>query len=1341
MRRLVVLLSAAFLALAGLRAAEPLRRTAANRSAGTLHGWRMRVWESTSERPDSSATAMAQDEAGYLWFGTFNGLVRFDGERMKGHWNSTTPGLPDDGVVNLFRDRLNRIWVSTYRGPTVVGPSGVPVSQGFDTGWPAGQFVRSWFESVDGALLVVTFQRDVLRFRNDRWEILPRVPEPDNEGIQLADSASGRLLALRRDAAYELLEGRWMRVPSPLGEGGDLVIGACPGRDGGRWILTSRELVLRKGGVVVERRPFGDWAGTVWSMTEDSEGAVWVCGNTSGMVRVAKDGSVLRFGTSNGLPVNDVRFVFEDRQGVLWVGTSGGGLLRLIRAVVDGLGTEHGLPQPSIQAILAEPDGSVLVSAQGEGVFRWDGRRFERPTEPHWQPFLRDQLFVTSLARAGDDDYWAGVNNGIVVHLFRGRIEQHQPVDTVGRYENRTELFIDHRKRVWAGFSRELMVHEGGEWRRHGSDGDGLAEIRSFAQAPGGGPIYAGSLSRGLFVLDGDAIRRMGLADGLPSESVRALCMDRTGTLWVATDRGLARLKDGRIRPVAPMRPFAPDGIIRMLADGSGHLWASAAGGLLMLSLDDLNRACDSTTDRLPHRWFTPLDGVPFSEFPPAAAALPDGSLWFGTIRGVATVDPRRLTPDRRSIGLRFEEVSYTEPSGRRQTVEFSPGGGIRRLEIPRGSRRIEVRFTAFDTAAPHLIGFEYRIEGLDADWVDIGNRREVELDGLPAGEHPFRLRAVSAGGVLDPVEASIVLTEHPALWETRWFQAAALLVLGMAVALVASRLENRRLALRRKALARDEALLRESTEAVRKQLLFRRLLDASREGIYVLHPEDGRFIDANAAAERMLGYSREELLGLRAGDIAAPDRPLDWKEQYERIRRSGHLTFESRQRRRDGTLLPVEVDISTTSLDTDTDGYVIGFVRDITERVAAREKQAGLERQLREAQKMEAIGCLAGGVAHDFNNLLQAIGGFAELARLDAPDRERDEHLAEIGRTVGRATQLTRQLLAFSRKHEVEVRQIHLNEVVENSTRLLERLLGADIQVVFNGAANLPPLLGDAGLIDQVLLNLAVNARDAMPSGGRLEIATGESEFIGSGTPAWARPGRFVRLSVRDTGCGIEPEVLDRIFEPFFTTKPQGKGTGLGLSVVYGNVQQHDGFLRVDSTPGRGTVFEVYFPVLAEGSDSNPSDSSLRRAPGRGSILFCDDEPGVRKAGRLILEGAGYTVVATASGAEAVRAVSDNPDLFSLVVMDVMMPGMSGPEAVREIRGRVPTLPVLFITGFSGTSLPPAAERPADCRVLRKPYSRTDLIDAVEQLLGRATGEVRPPGSVRTDGPRPSGV
>ena len=1293
---------------------------------GSLHGWRFRSWETTPERPDSSATAMAQDEAGYLWFGSFNGLIRFDGERMVGHWHLTEPGLPDDGVVNLFKDRLNRIWVSTYGGLTVIGPTGRLDPRGFEAGWPAGQFVRSWYETVDGTLHVVTFQRDVLRFRNGAWETLPRVPEPDHAGIHLAESAEGRLIALRQGAAHELVAGAWTSTTFPVGTRERPVAGTCVARGGGRWYFDGVRLSHRRDGREVSSRTLPDWEGTVWSMTEDSEGAVWLCSNISGLHRSGPDGRFDRFDRAAGFPVDDVRFVFEDRQGVHWVGTSGGGLIRLLRSVVDGLGTRHGLEKLSVQALLPEPDGTVLTAVQGGGIYRWDGTRFSRPTEDRWAPFLRENVFVTSLVRKRDGDHWVGGNNGLIFELGAGGLSRHQPVPTSGRYENRIELFADASDRVWAGFNDVLMVHRDGEWRAAGDEALRPAEVRSFAQSPKGGPVFAGSRRRGLFVLeDENRIRRYGAAEGLPSDSVRALCLDRTGTLWIATDRGLARLRNGVVKAVSPTRPFAPEGIVRMLEDGRRRLWISAAGGLLNLSIDDLDAACDGNVDCLPHRWYTRQDGIPFSEFPPAAAALPDGTLWFGTIRGVASVNPSRVVGDRRQLGLTIEEVQWVDSKGHDRIHPFPTGGGIRRIELPRGSRRIRIRYAAFDTAAPHQIGFEYRIEGVDREWVDQGGTREVEFASLPPGIVTLAVRAVSAGGIVDPIEARLVLAVEPAFWEERWFQAGVLLTLGLFAAGVAARFENRRLARRREDLAHEEAALKERAASMQRELLFRRLIDQSRDGIYVLDPRDGRFLDANESAALMVGYTREELLRLHATDIAATDRPLDWSRQNERLRSEGRLAFESHQRRRDGTLLPIEVELANTTIQGGE--YVIAFVRDISERLASRERQAALEHQLREAQKMEAIGCLAGGVAHDFNNLLQAIGGFAELARLDVTPRERDEHLSEIGRTVGRATQLTRQLLAFSRKHEVEMRRIRLNELIENSSRLLGRLLGADIRIAVSGAPGLPDVLGDAGLIDQILLNLAVNARDAMPSGGRLEIATGEVVFRPGECPAWARPGHFVRLSVRDTGCGMEPAVLDRIFEPFFTTKPQGKGTGLGLSVVYGNVQQHDGFVRVVSAPGRGTLFEVHFPALPPGDSGNPSDTEILRAPGRGSILFCDDEPGIRKAGRIILEGAGYTVIAVGSGEEAVQTVRAHPELFSLAILDVMMPGMSGTDAAAAIRKVVPGIPVLFITGFSGASIPPAAQREPGTALLRKPYTRTELVAEVERILGRPVRHADP--------------
>jgi PAS domain S-box-containing protein len=1308
LRWVAALISAVVLACTGPVDAQEIGREA--------NGWLAHSWDTGQGLPESTATAIVQDEAGYLWFGTFRGLVRFDGARMKVFQKSGTPQLHDDAIINLHRDRAARMWISTSKGITVMEPDGSFDGERYSVGWPRDSYVRWWYEATDGVLYAVTFKRELMRFTAGRWEMLPTLEGIADGGVHLYEETPGRLVAVTPNRDFEWKDGAWADADIIDRERDGRLVMTCVAKDGGWWFATQNALVHRKDGVETLRRPMPLWTDALWSMTEDAAGNIWQASYRFGMQRINPSGSTERFDASSALRVMELRVVFQDRQGVIWVGTSGAGLVRLQPRIVRSLGEAERLSHPSIQALFEERDGTVLIGTQGGGVFRWNGRNFVRPSGPEWTEIQTNTPFVSSILREPDGALWIAGGNGIVYRLKDSHLTRESPIIGQSPWVERMDLFQGKGRRLWLGFDQGLMVRERDGWRRVGADNPYMTHIQSFAQATEGGPVFAASKRSGLFMIEGGSFRRYGTNDGLPSEAINALYLGSAGDLWIATERGLARWRNGTIGAVRPENDLDVEGLGQMLEDDQGRLWMATPNGVVVAELSDINDACDGGTNKVPHRHFTRADGLPQNDFHRSAVKLKDGTLWFGTIRGIAAIEPIRFRSSSRKTGVRIEEVAYsTGPAAQvRRILQVAPTGG--HLVIPPGSRRILVQFTGFDSAASHLLGFEYQIVGRDPGWLPARDARSVEFEELPPGGHLLRIRATNADGYLDPQEATVVLDVEPFYWETWWFRGLALVGLGAVIALGATWVEGRRLSVRKGALAREEALLRERADAVRQQLLFRRLLDQSNEGIFVLDPRDGRFLDANESSARMLGYEQPELLRMKADEIAVPERPLDWGTQIRELRSRGRLVFESRQRRKDGSLLAVEVDLRLANIAGSE--FVISFITDITERREAREKQAALEHQLREAQKMEAIGCLAGGVAHDFNNLLQAIGGFAELARMDSPPRERDEHLAEIGRTVARATQLTRQLLAFSRKHEAEMQEIDLGEIVERSIRLLSRLVGATVRIRFHATPSLARIHGDAGLIDQILLNLAVNARDAMPDGGELDISTGEAYFGEAGTPSWARPGRFVRLTVADTGVGIDPALFDRIFEPFFTTKPQGKGTGLGLSVVYGNVQQHDGFIRVDSAPGRGTTFEIYFPALATAEAVKPENRDQTPRAAGGVILFCDDEPGVRKVGRMILESAGYSVVVASEGAEAVRIHGENPTLFSLIIMDVMMPGMNGPEAVRKIREVRDDVPVLFISGFSGSALSETGGMPDNAALLPKPYSRADLLEAVARHI-----------------------
>jgi signal transduction histidine kinase/CheY-like chemotaxis protein len=376
----------------------------------------------------------------------------------------------------------------------------------------------------------------------------------------------------------------------------------------------------------------------------------------------------------------------------------------------------------------------------------------------------------------------------------------------------------------------------------------------------------------------------------------------------------------------------------------------------------------------------------------------------------------------------------------------------------------------------------------------------------------------------------------------------------------------------------------------------------------------------------------------------------------------------------------------------------------------------------LLQAQKMDAMGQLTGGVAHDFNNLLMVIKGHTELLLNFLPHGDATARKVElIDRAADRAASLTRQLLAFSRMQVLQPRVINLNKIVEDMGKLIPRLLGEDVDLVIRTSPDLGAIRADASQMEQIIMNLAVNARDAMPGGGRLVIETSNSELDSSYANARpvVTPGSYVLLAVSDTGTGMDQETQARIFEPFFTTKEQGKGTGLGLSTVYGVVKQSGGFIWVYSELGKGTSFKVYLPRVDQPIDAAGTVASYAEIPrGTETVLLAEDENDVRELAREFLEAAGYTVIEARNGQEALKLAAERKEEIDLLVSDLVMPGMTGQQLAALLQQQDPALRVIFMSGYSEHAAAEAAQAGSSVRILTKPFNRMALLRTIREVL-----------------------
>ncbi len=503
--------------------------------------------------------------------------------------------------------------------------------------------------------------------------------------------------------------------------------------------------------------------------------------------------------------------------------------------------------------------------------------------------------------------------------------------------------------------------------------------------------------------------------------------------------------------------------------------------------------------------------------------------------------------------------------------------------------------------------------------------------------------------------------------------------------------------------------------EALRRsEARYRSLVQSAVYGIY-RSSRDGKFLDVNPALVTMLGYdSAEEVLALDP-QKAVFLNPEEQSRLIEECKRKGRLdNLEIKWKRKDGNIVTVRLSGRVVSSEKEPEEFLEVIAEDVTEKRV-------LEDQFRQAQKMEAVGRLAGGVAHDFNNLLMVISGYTEvmLEQLD-PSNGLYAKAAAIQQAAERATTLTRQLLAFSRRQLLELKVVDVNTIISDMERLLTPLIGENIGLVTSLDANLGRTRADAGQLEQVLMNLVVNAKDAMPDGGKITIQTCNVELDSSyrREHTYIKAGPYVLLSVSDTGCGMDKETHARIFEPFFTTKEKGKGTGLGLSTVYGIVKQSGGYVFAQTELGHGTTFRIFLPRVEEAAESTAAVRQPQvETKGSETVLLVEDEESVRQLVRETLESRGYTVIEAEDGERALSIAACH-NAVQLMITDVVMPGINGQDLAKQISKSHPNTKVLFLSGYAEDTIRQDALEPGTA-FLQKPFTLQTLLKKVREVLG----------------------
>ncbi len=1325
--------------------------------------------------PAEQVLCVLEDSRGFLWFGTSDGLARYDSREFRVFRPDPkdASSLAEAAVSAIQEDTQGNLWIATSAGLDLWHRNTEHFSHfrhnPTNHASLSGDKIRSLLLDEDGSLWVGTA----------------------GAGLNHLDPSSGKC-------------ERFEKQPGQLdGLGGNTIRCLFRDRQGFLWIGTADGGLNQFDQKTGHFRVYGHNPGdprslshnNVSAIAEDTEGYLWV-GTENGVSRLDKERRFFDRFTANvddpgALQAQIVSDVLVDRDGSVWVGTDAGGLSRfdaarkLFTHYRHSKYAEHTLASDVIRALFQDRSGDLWIGHYPNGVSHAD--RLAEPfrvfrslpgetntlSDDHIQPFLEDP----------SGDLWVGTDNGGLNHwrqaTGRWTSYQHDPHDPRGVVANSVlALLRDSRGQIWVG------TWEGGLNRFEPNSGTfhrylpelgrtnslssphvcGLVEDHQqqiWAATSGGG------LNRYVPSEDGFVHYRYDSDDSqsLNDDFVRRLLVTRDGTFWVGTSKGMARWVPATQNwkrfqaKLGESGALSSDQIEDLLEDHEGILWVSTAGGGLN-RLDPRTGRFEhfGTADGLPSdvlrglledadgmlwvasneglarfdprtrniRVYDESNGLPGSQFSHhGRLRLRSGELLFGTTQGFVRFDPRMVQPNTNPppvVLTRFEVFNEPQAPG-------APGSPLkvsitetRLLQIPSRMSVISFQFAALGFHAAARTSYEYRLEGFDTAWRKAGSERRATFTNLDPGRYRFRVRAAYGDGQWSENRPGLALVIQPAWWQNWWVRGVS--AWGLIAGLLATgwRIANGRARARLQEAERERERAQEGERAATR---LRLALEAAHQGFYDLNVQTGE-AEVSAEYATMLGYDAQ---GFRETNDAWIERlHPDDQQPVAAVYRdyiAGKLPeyrVEFRQRTKSGDWKWI---LSLGKIvERDAHGQplrMLGTHTDITERKRAEEEKQKLQAQLTQAQKMESVGRLAGGVAHDFNNMLQAILGNASLAMDEVlPGGLAHECLGEIEKSAQRSADLTRQLLAFARKQTIAPRVLDLNDTVSRTLKMLQRLIGEDIDLVWLPRTNLWAVKIDPSQLDQILANFCVNSRDAIAGAGTVTIQTDNVTLdrkYAAGHPDFV-PGDYVVLVVKDTGKGMDADTRSHLFEPFFTTKEVGKGTGLGLATVFGIVKQNHGLIHVESQLGQGTTFKVYFPrVEAEAAEEEPPP------PGRGvggteTVLLVEDEEQILNLGRRVLSQHGYTILAAATPQDALALAAEHFGPIHLLITDVVMPGMNGKALFERLHASRADLRCLFMSGYTADVIAHHGVLDEGVEFLQKPFTLQTIAHRVRKVL-----------------------